>query len=512
MSTPHTTIHAIMQAATHIIEASGRVIDPAESSTMKNRLIPYIARHEAPDLAVLVEYVSSGMLSSDEAQELIVDAMPAPPKEAPLWTEAEDRALAAQDSSTVADGVLLRQPAAVRVSSATEAHMLRLSRPPIYVEPANIDGKPAEMDCPSLPQMLTTALLLPEVEPVRSTSGAVCDTACRALDREPTGSTWGEEASKTEGLPPLEGEVGLGDLPLEGEDALEVEQEAGLVELQVEAEDGVGESPNYLKPVPQIALDETHLRQSKKNAPPSRADLMYAEFQIWHNVDPERTRQSEWTLKIRSEGDSISGVAVHFVGFKASPRRAREAVQRHAQDGKVSAAWAAEFCRETADMNTAAQVGIASTREYIVAKRPKGQSSNARAVFEGCWAVLILNPQHTAPHKLKVYFPGSPEPVVVDRFHIPNAMKGNKPGWLGFHDPDELHTLKREQEAIDRHRAERKAFTTYSPITKLGQYLATYWDPMVDAHQRMTAEIATLTAQVEAMQTVVRALVEKVTA
>ena len=301
-------------------------------------------------------------------------------------------------------------------------------------------------------------------------------------------------------MPPLEGEVGPGDLPLEQANALEVEPETELVELQVEAEDEVGGSPNDLNPVPQIAPDGTQLGQSRKNAPPSRADLMYAEFQIWHNADPERTRQLKWTLKIRSEGYSTSRVAVHFVGFKESPRRAREAVQRHAQDGKVSAAWAAEFCREIADMNTAAQVGIASTREYIVAKRPTGQSSNARAVFEGCWAVLILNPQHTAPHKLKVYFPGSPEPVVVDKFHIPNATKDNKPGWLGFYDPDELHTSRREQEAINRHPAERKAFTTYSPTTRLGRYLETFWRPLVDANQRANEDNALLVERIEALE------------
>ncbi len=118
--------------------------------------------------------------------------------------------------------------------------------------------------------------------------------------------------------------------------------------------------------------------------------------------------------------------AAKFV-TQATPGKARDNVTRQAKNGRLSAEWAQEFARITADLDDDLRVGSMSESLYKTAVRPKGRISNEREMFEGCWGILKLDLRRMTPQRLTLYFPEH-APIILTKFNIPNGTGRNAPG------------------------------------------------------------------------------------
>lgn len=506
MSTPHITIHAIMQAATRIIEASGRVVDPAESSTIKNRLIPYIARHEAPDLAFLVKHVFSGMLSSGEAQELIADAMPAPPKEVPLGASASDALLTyieRNDFLVEASGALtpaeahelideVSGPRAEMIPLSTQADDQALAKQGQNSAYTRIQNGAQEVPknlsnatCPTVPKMLEQGKTLtsPLVEQVTTSWADLARGANSAQDlSEPIasrgeakhGAPSGSRLDRVAEAPPVE-------LENEVEVPPEVEEErpaGGRFE-------GAGEG------------SEISPEAEDRGSVPAPRNLHFANLQLFHNQDFIKEKQAEWTLKLRWMTRAEPGVThEHFIGFRVSPRKAREAVRRHAVEGKVSHAWADEFIQVTATLDKQLRVGPLSKRTYGNRKAAANASSNSREVMERCWGTLRLNSTNSAPQAITLYLVGD-EPLVLTKFASATSKKKNAAEWIALFDPEGLHASKRQLATLRKHVADGRSLDEHSPNTAVGALIAIQVLPLMEVIARVSLDNANLLDRIE---------------
>ncbi len=231
----------------------------------------------------------------------------------------------------------------------------------------------------------------------------------------------------------------------------------------------------------------------------------YMSVQIWHNEQSvtqpggaagKRTSpKAEWVIKLRwSDYTDLDVIHEWEVSTQATPSKARENMTRQAKNGRVSAEWAQTFARITADLDGDLRVGSMSESLYKTSRRPAGKSSNEREVFEGCWGTLALNSQRTAPLCLTLHFPAH-APIILTKFNTPNGTGVNAPRWMALYDPDGLTAAKRELAEIRRHLADQRKLVEHSPTTALGRLLEEFWRPMAEDMERLVKENVRLAAE-----------------
>lgn len=321
---------------------------------------------------------------------------------------------------------------------------------------------------------------------------------------DPAPVEWNADTDQSEEV----GGNGEAALPVESDDEadLEAEAEAGL---RVERDHGtdqpeeVGEErdagsvewdadAHMRGEVGEIDKDERAECADRGSGPPPR-NLHFASLQLFHNRQFVKQRQAEWTLKLRWMGRAEPGVTYeHFVGFRPSPRKAREAVRRHAAEGKVSEEWAEAFAEATADLDGELRVGPLTRRRYNGQKRaPKGASINAREALEGCWATLALDPTTGKPMVITLHMV-SDEPLVLRRFNPGTSRKANAAQWIALFDPEGVHQSRRELATLRRHLADERGLEKYSPSTAVGALIAAEVLPVAEDIARLNTEVEKL--------------------
>ena len=520
MNQPSTSVLRSLQiiaAGARIVHASGRKLSNAE----KDDLHQFLIDHDD-----LVE--ASGGLAREEAGELIdlatnpdfvasteTDPPPALPEPAaPSLHERLRMPLRTSIEASEPDEDAPKSAQVLPKSSAQDT-------------PKNLSETP-DSGCPRVPNSLEyDSSLNSLVEQVTKARAGL------AVPAKPAPSSW-------EPVPPGEGKHGApfgprlaqndasldpapvewdadtdqpGEVDGDGEAALPVEWD-DEADLQAEAEAGLRVERDHGTDQPEevgggqdagsvewdadahmrgeIDEDEQDECADRGSGPPPR-NLHYASLQLFHNRHFKKQRQAEWTLKLRWMGRAEPGVTYeHYVGFRPSPRKAREAVRRHAAEGKVSEAWAEAFAEATANLDGELRVGPLTRRMYTGQKRaPKGASINTREALEGCWATLALDPTAGKPGIITLHMAGD-EPLVLSRFNPGTSRKANAAQWLALFDPEGLYQSKRELATLRRHLADERGLETYSPNTALGALVATQVLPVWEIVDRLSDQVEKL--------------------
>ena len=240
-----------------------------------------------------------------------------------------------------------------------------------------------------------------------------------------------------------------------------------------------------------------HSEQQATFAPLSRADLVLATFQIWHNT-PHVPPTAEWALRIDADNSEKRNggpwVLVHHVLFKRSPRKHRYVMARYVREGKVSAEWAAKHVEQTRKLPPNTWIGL-MTKQQFKDKTPPGKSGNAHWVYQGCWATLTLDAAGTKPECLTVYF--GDEPVEVRQFAPSTSGDDKAPEWLGEYDPNGIRKSVTQMDRIRQNALKDRTLATHMPTNKV---VARFRDQEIRLRE-LEAENAAMQARIDALET-----------
>ena len=449
-------LHELVRSAAAIVEAAH--VEPGQQENLKSDLVSYLLRQQPDAMRHLVDLALSGYMRDHEAR--------------------------------------------AEIDRATEPGRWRRAQPVPSAQEVGDLG--TENRCPRVPKMLQypsnlvqRTLATPWADLARSATSA--QGACQRV--APGGEASGDAESEV-----------VSDKGFESGSDAEFSK-AGDADRR-EEDDGLDAPSHPGLDAPSRPGSDAPSRSapsSEFSPEPGEADLpaeagearqlCYLGVQIWRNEDAASRRQAEWTAKLRWMGRFDPGV-IHelYVGFRPSPRKARETVRRLASAGKASAAWAEEFVRITADLDPDTRVGLMSKRLFG-REKPAGASSNARRFHDYCWSAM--DPDATgAPRHLVIDF-GDGHPVHFDKFTLATRRKMNAPQWLALYDPDNLQGAKRDLATTRRHLAQDGRVQAHSPATAVGELVALHVGPLVDridalsaANDALRREVARLAADV----------------
>lgn len=431
-------LHVLVRSAAAILEAAH--VEPARRDDLTSHLVSHILRQQPNAMRHIVDLALSGRMREYEAREEIERAT-----EPDCWRRAQGD------------------------PSAQAAHRLG-----------------TEGGCPRAPKMLQSSAHLGH-RPVTTPWAVAARSAMPAQGAFQRVAPGGEESGDVRSGAELDEEAEyseIGDVELHGDAVSRPRSDAGSPPGSY-AESHPAQCSEF-HPVPGQVEPNEETGEARQ--------LCYVSVQIWRNHDAASKRQAEWTAKMRWMARFDPGVTHElYVGFRPSPRKARETMRRLAADGKASAAWAEEFLRITADLDPDTRVGLMSKRLFGADKAP-GASSNARRFHDHCWAAMDLDAIR-APRRLLLDF-GDGEPISFNRFTPATRRKANAPQWLALHDPDNLHGAKRDLAAVRRHLAQDRQVQAHSPATAVGELVAHYVGPVADKVDALIAENDSLRRQV----------------
>ncbi len=453
----------VMRAVAKIAEVAR--IEADKRVAVRAILATYLSRQAPELLRDLVDYALGPTLLPHEARDLI--------KAATGWGRPGD---AAPPHRAHAAGVVpVAQPAFAAQERPSDPSLGREFLVPKGAQEASFSGTSAW--CPSAPKVLKQDLSSSYVEQVVTTSWADlaqgANPAPGSFQLVPHRGEAKRPAELDQDTPPVDAKRPTSPAETDN-DAI----------APVESNDELEPPPVELNEASDPACAETSDCAVADPASEAR-QLHFVSVQIWRNKDFVRKKQAEWTAKLRWMARFDPGVTNEiYVGFRPSPRKARETMRRHAAEGKVSAEWAEEFARLTADLPEATRVGPMTKRLYGAARK-EGASSNAREGADHCWAAMVLNPSGSAPEHLMLDF-GDGEPISFDTFNVPNGRAKNAPQWLALFDPDRLQAAKRDLATLRKHLAQGRQVEAHSPNTALAALIAHHVKPLADKITHLT--------------------------
>lgn len=469
-----------LQQASKFVLASQRTLSSEEHSAIVKTLALFLDTLSERESADLIAHVEHGLISPEEAQDLIDLAMAA--------QQLADNARHVLDTSRSRKGDTSTRPQTPAGEMAPGSSAREVASP---AENARHIGR----------HVLEDSLLLIPAQQLDSIHVGSCALERAASDPLPMQEVApGREASKH--AAPFGTRLGHAaaaglDPGLDFDPAVDPEVDAshGVTPPLLDASDPAT--------TPLLGANDGEDGAADGTTPPRRPSFI--NVQVWHNersvpqpdeeVAGKRSKaKAEWVIKLRwSDYADLDVVHEWEVSTQATPDKARANVTRQAARGRVSAEWAQEFARITADLDDDLRVGSMSENLYRTSRRPAGKSSNEREVFEGCWGTLALNSQRTAPLCLTLHFPAH-APIILTKFNTPNGTGRNAPGWMALYDPDGLAAAKRERAEVRRHLADQRKLVEHSPTTALGRLLEEFWRPMAEEVERLAKENVHLAA------------------